>query len=280
MGAGTRVASQRQTYSRAGEQILHVRGIAWLDNKDEERREKFTAVRWICEEPLSIFFKFSLFLFPILTKISRIILVQNLLKLVADSFIVLQQQYHDKRLKGLAKVSNICWIIVEREYLSSKFVAQGDSPSVWSLLHAFADFSRRSSVISRYRCINIISLYTCSPRADIRLRTYCIPRSFHDCYTVPSESVRRVLKWSWSRARANMIRFRKLRLYRKHEFRDPHDPRFTTEYLTVCRKSWKETREIVNQSCQRPKIQLSISSSIDQSCSKRQLRILSQLVSP
>lgn len=122
MGAGTRVASQRQTYSRAGEQILHVRGIAWLDNKDEERREKFTAVRWICEEPLSIFFKFPLFLFPILTKISRIILVQNLLKLVADSFIVLQQQYHDKRLKGLAKVSNICWIIVEREYLSSKFV--------------------------------------------------------------------------------------------------------------------------------------------------------------
>lgn len=78
------------------------------DNKDEERREKFTAVRRICEEPLSIFFKFPPFLFPIFTKISRIILVQNLLKLVADSFIVLQQQYHDKRLKGLAKVSNIC----------------------------------------------------------------------------------------------------------------------------------------------------------------------------
>lgn len=50
MGAGTRVASQRQTYSRAGEQILHVHGIAWVDNKDEERTEKFTDVCSVCKE--------------------------------------------------------------------------------------------------------------------------------------------------------------------------------------------------------------------------------------
>lgn len=149
---------------------------------------------------------------------------------------------------------NYCRKSIILDYLSprllSKFAYRRARRRILRVSEAFYTRLPIFPIVPRYRCINItLSLYTSvrgySPSVT---NAYCIPRSFHDCY----EWEAFVASWNGLDHTRKYDSISKTPPMRANiEFRDPRDPRFTTEYLTVCRKSWKETREIVNQSCRK-----------------------------
>lgn len=135
-------------------------------------------------------------------------------------------------------------------YQSSRIVAQGEgfSECLKPFTRVYRFFPSSLAIAASISRSLYTPLFAQSGYSPSVTNAYCIPRSFHDCY----EWEAFVASWNGLDHARKYDSISKTPPMRANiEFRDPRDPRFTTEYLTVCRKSWKETREIVNQSCRK-----------------------------